>query len=327
MKLVRFIPKCLGIPPRIGVLQKNIVVDLAASFRAYLYARNLSSKEGAYRLADTLLPGKMLEFIENGPLSMEAAHNALQFIKEEGETNVLGEKTTFQDDEVQLLSPIEKSYSLRDFLSFELHLKNARARRGKEVPSVWYEIPIYYKGNVSSIVGPEDAIEWPSYSNFMDYELEMACIIGKSGKNISKEEAEDHIFGYTIMNDFSARDMQFKETEGGLGPAKGKDFATAFGPYIITKDELPDPYHLRMTAKINGELWSDGNSNSMYRKFTDMIAYASQDENISAGDIFGSGTVGNGCGLELGKQLKDGDIIELEIEHLGVLKNQVFTKK
>lgn len=166
-----------------------------------------------------------------------------------------------------------------------------------------------------------------SYSNVMDYELEIACVVGKRGIDLTTEEAEKHIFGYMIYNDFSARDTQLREMEGRLGPAKGKDFCTAMGPYLVTADEIENVYNLRMTAKINGEIWSDGNTSTMYRSFADIISYVSQSETLVPGDILGSGTVGNGCGLELGKFLNDGDVIELEIERLGILRNQVKVKE
>jgi 2-keto-4-pentenoate hydratase/2-oxohepta-3-ene-1,7-dioic acid hydratase in catechol pathway len=217
--------------------------------------------------------------------------------------------------------------NIRDFIAFETHIKNARAKRNSEVPAEWYNLPTYYRGTTSGIIGPDDEVRWPNYTNKLDYELELACIIGKGGENISKANAEDHIFGYTIMNDFSARDIQMREMSIGLGPAKGKDFATALGPYIITKEELGDPYNLKMEAYVNGELWSEGNTGSIYWKFPDMIEYASQSESLLPGDILGSGTVGFGCGLELDKFLKPNDVVELRIEKLGSLINKVVKNK
>jgi 2-keto-4-pentenoate hydratase/2-oxohepta-3-ene-1,7-dioic acid hydratase in catechol pathway len=160
----------------------------------------------------------------------------------------------------------------------------------------------------------------------MDYELELAIVIGKSGKDIPAEKAGEYIAGYMIMNDFSARDAQMKEMKVGLGPAKGKDFATAFGPWLVTPDEISDPYNLKMIARVNGEVWSEGNSKTMFRKFTEIIEYASKSERLVAGDVIGSGTVGTGCGFELGKFLNFGDTVELEIENLGTLRNYIVGK-
>jgi 2-keto-4-pentenoate hydratase/2-oxohepta-3-ene-1,7-dioic acid hydratase in catechol pathway len=162
----------------------------------------------------------------------------------------------------------------------------------------------------------------------MDFELELACIIGKKGKDISHANAEDHIFGYTIYNDFSARDTQMQESAGPLGPAKSKDFddSIVLGPVIVTADELEDPYHLRMQARINGETWCDNNSSTIHWKFSDMIAHISKSETLHPGEVIGSGTVGLGCGLEHLRFLNDGDVVELEIEHIGVISNKVVRR-
>ena len=169
---------------------------------------------------------------------------------------------------------------------------------------------------------------WPDYSNIMDFELELACVIGKKGRDIDKTRADDHIFGYTIYNDFSARDAQMLETPGMLGPAKGKDFddSIILGPVIVTRDELTDPYNLRMQARVNGETWCDSNSNTIYWTFSDMIAHISSSETIYPGEVIGSGTVGLGCGLEHLRFLNDGDVVELEIEHIGVISNKVIRR-
>jgi 2-keto-4-pentenoate hydratase/2-oxohepta-3-ene-1,7-dioic acid hydratase in catechol pathway len=153
----------------------------------------------------------------------------------------------------------------------------------------------------------------------------MAVIIGRRGTDIPEERAREYIFGYTILNDFSARDIQGEEMSVGLGPAKGKDFrtGTVLGPWIVTADELTDPYNLRMTVRVNGEVWSEGHSGTIYWRFEQMIAHASRSETLYPGEVFGSGTVGRGCGLELGRWLKPGDVVELEIEGIGVLRNRV----
>jgi 2-keto-4-pentenoate hydratase/2-oxohepta-3-ene-1,7-dioic acid hydratase in catechol pathway len=175
------------------------------------------------------------------------------------------------------------------------------------------------------VVGHDAEVHWPAYSRIIDYELEIGLVIGRGGKNIAKKDALSHVFGYTIFNDFSARDEQYIEMQGQLGPSKGKDFDTgnSFGPYITTADELGDPQNLRMQARVNGETWSDGNSRSMQHGFADIVAYASVEETIYPGEILGSGTVGGGCGNELGRFMKHGDVIELEVSGIGVLRNRI----
>jgi 2-keto-4-pentenoate hydratase/2-oxohepta-3-ene-1,7-dioic acid hydratase in catechol pathway len=188
--------------------------------------------------------------------------------------------------------------------------------------------PIYYKANRFAVVGHDAEIHWPPYSKLMDYELEMGCVIGTTGRDISREDARSHIFGFTIFNDFSARDTQGMEMESGLGPSKSKDFdnANVLGPWIVTIDEFY-PDDAAMTVRVNGEVRSSGRSNTMTVKFEDLIAFISTSETLHAGEILGSGTVGGGCGLEAGKLLADGDVIELDIEGIGVLRNKVFAAR
>ena len=175
-------------------------------------------------------------------------------------------------------------------------------------------------------MGPDHEVRWPAYSQLMDYELEMGMVLGRTGVNISREGAGDYIFGYTIFNDLSARDTQMIEMVGGLGPTKGKDFdgANVLGPCIVTADEF-DPNNANMRVRVNGELRSEGNSRTMLYRFEDLIAYISRDETLHAGEILCSGTVGGGCGLEQGKFLASGDVVELEIEGIGVLRNRIVS--
>ncbi len=232
--------------------------------------------------------------------------------------------------DVQLLAPLRQPPQIRDFMCFEEHVKNSFAQAAKltgktfEVPEVWYQQPIYYKANRFAVSGPDADVVWPDYSQVMDYELELACVIGVGGRDIPRERAAEHIFGYTIFNDATARDAQLIEMAGQLGPAKGKDFdgANVLGPWIVTADELSDPYSLQMVARVNGEEWSRGNSGSIHHRFEDMIAHVSRAETLHPGEILGSGTVGSGCGLELGRFLADGDVVELEIEGIGILRNR-----
>ena len=160
------------------------------------------------------------------------------------------ETLLYPPDAVRLRAPVPRPFSLRDFFAFEEHVKSDFAKRGEPMPPEWYEIPVYCKGNHQSIIGPDDEVRWPSFTERFDYGLEFACVIGRTGKDISAADARECIAGYTVMNDFSARDIQRKEMRVRLGPAKGKDWATAIGPVLVTPDEIPDPYNLRMTARV-----------------------------------------------------------------------------
>ncbi|PFK32490.1 fumarylacetoacetase [Bacillus cereus] len=233
-------------------------------------------------------------------------------------------------EDVQLCAAIPNPGSIRDFYAFEQHVKTARGRRGLDVVPEWYDIPVFYFTNHRAVIGPEVAVSCPKQSQKLDYELEIACVIGKEGRNISREQAEEYIFGYCIMNDWSARDLQAEEMKVGLGPAKGKDFATSLGAYLVTKEELApyrigERYNLEMTTHVNGELLSKGNFRDIYYTFAEMIERASADVTLYPGDVIGSGTVGTGCILELGteKWLQDGDVVELAITGLGTLRNTV----
>jgi 2-keto-4-pentenoate hydratase/2-oxohepta-3-ene-1,7-dioic acid hydratase in catechol pathway len=230
-------------------------------------------------------------------------------------------------DEVAFLPPV-LPVQYRDCLVFEEHLFNCLRAFGQEdpqLPPVWYDQPIYYKGNRLSFIGHGQDVIWPAYAEHLDIELEMAIVVGKKGKDIKRAEAEDYIFGYTILNDVSARDAQMKEMPGQLGPAKGKDFDTGniLGPFILTADEVAHPVALDMEARVNGERWGGGNSRQMQHDFGRILEHVSASETLYPGEVIGSGTVGTGCGLETGKRLAPGDRFELEIEKIGVLANRI----
>ena len=229
--------------------------------------------------------------------------------------------TRWPIDSLRFLAPIEAG-SLKDFLAFEVHLSNARKRNNMAIPPAWYDLPVYYKGNHRTLGGHDELVYWPRFSEQMDYELELACIIGKEGIDIPVEHADQYIGGYCIMNDWSARDIQMKEMSVGLGPAKGTDFATSMGPWLVAPDEF-DPATARMVARVNGEVWSDGQYSTVHWSFPQMIAHISMDEAVYPGDVLGSGTVGFGCGLEHGRWLQPGNLVELEITGLGVLRNRL----
>jgi fumarylacetoacetate (FAA) hydrolase len=216
--------------------------------------------------------------------------------------------------DVLLRPPVLRPPSVRDFYAFEQHVRKARESRGFEVPPEWYEQPVFYFSNPAAIYGPEDEVPYPHGTEELDYELEVAAIVGGEGA----------IGGFTVMNDWSARDLQRKEMKVGLGPAKGKDFATSLGPIVVTPDEL-DGSDAVMTARVNGEERSRGNLGDMYFSWEQIAAQAALNTRLVVGDVLGSGTVGTGCILELGdgRWLQPGDVVELEVEGIGVLRNTV----
>jgi fumarylacetoacetate (FAA) hydrolase len=233
---------------------------------------------------------------------------------------------------VTLHPPVTRPPTVRDFYAFETHVRNARARRKLEVPAEWYEFPAFYFSNPGSLIGDGAAVKKPASTEALDYELEMACVIGVRARDVPPDRWRSVVAGFTILNDWSARDVQRKEMAIGLGPAKGKDFATSLGPALVTLDELEpkrrgDAYDLAMEARVNGATLSKGNAKDMHYTFGQMIARASQDVYLFPGDVIGSGTMGNGCLLELGPEahawLKPGDEVTLEIEHLGALTNTI----
>ena len=237
-------------------------------------------------------------------------------------------------EEIRYLSPVTNPPTFRDFYAFEQHVKTARSQRNLEMIPEWYEFPVFYFSNPYSFLGHGKDLQKPKYTKELDFELEIACIIGKSGKDIPVEEAEQYIAGYSILNDWSARDVQRREMKVGLGPAKGKDFATGLGPYMVTPDELDHlrknkSYDMAMKAFKNGIEISSGNFSDISFSFAEMIARASQGVYLNPGDIIGSGTVGTGCILELKAEntngwLKAGDTVRLEIDHLGILENKII---
>jgi fumarylacetoacetate (FAA) hydrolase len=216
--------------------------------------------------------------------------------------------------DVDFRAPILRPPSLRDFYAFEQHVKTARAARGLEVPQEWYELPVFYFSNPAAIYGPGDGIPAPPDTNELDYELEVAAIIG----------AEGDIAGFTIMNDWSARDLQRAEMRVGLGPSKGKDFATSLGPIVVTPDEF-DGTSGTMIARVNGEERSRGELGDMHHSWAAIVAHAARNTRLLPGDVLGSGTVGTGCILEHGdgRWLQSGDVVELEVDGIGVLRNTV----
>lgn len=236
----------------------------------------------------------------------------------------------------RFLPPILRPSAFRDFYAFEQHVRTARARRGEDMNPAWYEIPVFYFSNPNCFIGDNDSVFAPAGSTELDYELEIGVVIGKRCRNVAPAQAWNCVAGFTIINDLTARDLQRAEMSVGLGPAKGKDFATGVGPVLVTRDEFADKISseavtLGMHARVNGRELSRGNSSLLHHTFPRMIAYASRDADLFPGDVIGSGTVGLGCILELGPEntggwLKAGDLVELEIERLGVLRTRITAR-
>lgn len=301
MRLVTF-RHAQGTQDRLGVAEAGEVVDLTA-----LAER---SPDGVPRD----VAGGLLGLLRSWEAGLSWARSAL-------ETGAGDPDLRLPLSAVRLRSPLPRPNSLRDFMLVEEHVKNSFP----VVPPEWYEIPVYWKGNCDTVFGPEDTVPWPGYTDKLDYELEIAAIIGRRAYQVNAGDAAACIAGYTIFNDWSARDIQFREMKVGLGPGLGKDFATSLGPCMVTADAI-DIASAPMAARVNGEIWSQGTLGAMRLTFPEVIEHLSQEQPLQPGDVLGSGTVGRGCGLELDRWLRPGDVIELEVGGIGVLRNRVGSK-
>ena len=317
-----------SIQPRFGFKKDKYIVDV---LHAAIWANESKGNSSFLEIPSTL---KMaLDNWRTNFVKLKELDDCLPDINIQSHS--VGEKPiAFLMNEVQLLAPVPDPQSFRDFYAFEQHVRAARKLRGLEMHPDWFRIPIFYFSNPAAIYGHGSEIPYPRKTNELDFELEFAIIIAGAGSDIPSKDSDRHIAGYTICNDWSARDLQREEMAMSLGPAKGKDFATSFGPYMVTPDELEDAWdengklNLRMTCHVNGTLISDGNTNDLYHPFKDMIERASMNTKLLSGDYLGSGTVGTGCILELrpentGGWIKKGDVVTLEVKRLGVLENKI----
>jgi 2-keto-4-pentenoate hydratase/2-oxohepta-3-ene-1,7-dioic acid hydratase in catechol pathway len=316
---------------RLGALTDDDrqVLDLQAA------AALLATEDPAYT--------SMLALIDAGPAALDAARELADTAQQKGA------ETAFTNAaDLRLHAPLPNPRRLRDCTCFLQHLRNARTVRytrlaareddpeaamerfraagALDVPPEWEAAPVYLNSNHLSIIGPGDDVIWPDEARRMDYELEWAVVTGSGGHDIRAEHAAKHFFGFTIFNDVSARDIQAIEIRTGAGmggPGKDFDAGNVMGPCIVTADEFTDPYTLDMAARINGEEWSRGNTSMMDHRFEDVLAHLSRSQSVHPGEIFGSGTVPSGCGLEHNRYLSDGDTIELEVAGIGILKNRI----
>jgi len=303
MRICRFVDAAGGAGARVGYLDGEVVVPVADG-------------EGPAGLAAVL--------------DLAAAANADPELR----PRAVGDPVPLA--EARLLAPVAEPPSIRDFYAFEQHVRTARSRRGLEMHPDWYELPVFYFSNPAAVLGPGDPVAAPPRSAELDYELEVACVLGRGGANLRLEDADQAIAGFMVMNDWSARDVQRREMALSMGPVKGKDFATSLGPTLVTAAEFA-PGGLRevpsavMTARVNGAEWSRADLDGLWWSFAEMLVYASEAAPVRRGDVLGSGTCGTGCILELSlvhgaerfPYLQPGDEVELEVAGLGVLANRV----
>lgn len=304
------------------------IVDVAATLSALLVEREGADVERASEYAASALPGSTVALLGTWLRSrrlldelvgaLESGEVALDAVGPLGPVSVAR-------SEVDLLSPVDRPPSVRDFFAFETHMKNALGNLGLDVPEAWYEAPSHYVTRSASVFGADEPGAWPSYTEMLDFELEFGIVIGRRGSNIPEEHAWDHIAGFTIFNDLSCRDVQRREMATRVGPAKTKGFdrATGLGPYLVTADEFARPFTQDMRAFVNGELWSEGSSGTIYWSVEQLVAHAAKSETLVPGDVLGSGTVGTGAGIELDKWLRPGDTVRLEIDGIGALETRV----
>lgn len=312
----------LGPLERVGALTAaGTLVDVTLA-----YARSLDGRvdpQRALALAEAVVPPDLLVILENGEVGSDAVAAAIDEVAGAavGEQDSLGRTLVHDPAAVRLLAPIPRPTSIRDCSAYELHVANAT--RGN-VPKRWYEIPAYYKGNPHSVIGTDEDVVVPASTSKLDYELEYAAVIGRRGRDLDERQSLAAIAGYLVFNDISARDLQFREMSIGLGPAKGKDLDgfNVLGPYLVTPDEWDPNGSHTMRALVDGEEWSSGSTDSIYFPVERIVSHISRDETLVVGDVIGTGTVGGGSGLEVGRYPQAGSVVEIEVEGLGRLRNR-----
>jgi 2-keto-4-pentenoate hydratase/2-oxohepta-3-ene-1,7-dioic acid hydratase in catechol pathway len=306
-----------GPVPRLVVVKpdEGRVVDLVSAEKLRLMRKGATSA-GALLRASGLFPGSMAQAISTGSAFLESAAETVA---------ATGDDASIEFSNVEWIAAVDPPM-LRDCFAFVAHLEAYYRGVGQEISPVHYRQPGYYKGTNARCFGHEARIPWPHYSDFVDYECEIGFVVGRECHNVDPDEAGKAIFGLTIFNDYSARDCQTDELTMSMGPTKCKDFANGIGPWVTTIDEFDDLSALEMTVRINDKECGRGISSGMQWLPEELLAYISQGDVVQPGDVFGSGTVGNGCGLESGVRVKPGDVIALEISGIGVLR-QVLGQK
>ncbi len=309
--------------PRLGVLDGDAVVEPGPVLRADEQLRNgAAAVERAPAVAD-----EMVAFFESGEAGQGNAQRALDVSRthrERGNRLVDGDgnPVVHEIGDVRLLAPVPRPRRVRDYFTYPAHATGA----GWEVPPAFEAMPICYKCNIETIIGPGEPLLWPSYTDQVDFEMELGFFTSAGGRNLTPGEAQGRIAGVTIFNDVSARDIQVFEMSFSLGPSKGKDFCNAMGPCVLTMDEV-DEWSVEMSARVNDELWASGSTAQRQFSFAEVLAWASLDEDVYPGEFFAVGTVGGGCGFELDRWIQPGDVVELEASGIGVLRNPVGAKQ
>jgi 2-keto-4-pentenoate hydratase/2-oxohepta-3-ene-1,7-dioic acid hydratase in catechol pathway len=314
----------LGRLRRTGAIHGDAIIDLALA-RAALLAS--TGRPRALVIGEAEVPADMLELLRGGEWALDAAREAVEHVATDGVEDLGGATVRHPASAVRLLAPLPRPNSLRDFLVIEEHLRNARRGLGsdEQPPLEWYKLPAHYKGNPDAIYGPEDEVPYPAFTDKLDYELEICAVVGRAGRRVRAGEATPYIAGFTLYNDWSARDMQAREGSVGIGPGISKDLGSSLGPCIVTADAW-DRDTARLQARIDGERWSDGTLAAMHFSFEDIIEFVTMEATIQPGDLLGSGTIGLGCGLEQNRFLTPGSVVELEAEGIGVLRNRLAAK-
>lgn len=320
MRLVTYVP--VASPwsgARLGVLHGSMVVDPARVLRAERIMRaGTAAVDGA-----VTVPTEMVAFFEGGDEARGSAEQALTLAAEAAArgdelTDLDGRPAVRDIGHVTLLAPVPRPRRIRDYLTYRGHATGS----GLDVPPAFAAMPICYKCNVETVIGPEEPLLWPSYTAQLDFELELGFFTSGGGRDLTRAEAARRIAGVTIFNDVSARDIQFFEMSLAIGPSKGKDFCTAMGPCVLTIDEV-DEWAMELTASVNGEVWASGTTSDRQFSFAEVLAWASLDEPVYPGEFFAVGTVAGGCGLELDRWIRPGDVVALEATGIGVLRNPV----
>lgn len=313
----------LGLIPRVvaevGDSQSGTprLVDVTAA--GELWWADQGSGDAA-RWAVATFPPELTALLRGGRRALTMAAEAIELASNQQPNQLApsGSRLVYRPDEVERL-PLLRPPLLRDFYTFEEHAAAGARRRDEAIPEPWYRRPVYYKGNPATLLAPGAEVPWPAYTDLLDYELEVACVLLSGGRDLSLEEAAQAIAGYAVFCDFSARDIQADEMKVRLGPAKSKDFASGLGPWLVTADELGDPSQLTASAFLNGERVAQARLGAARWSFAEMVSYASGAEPLEAGEVLASGTVGGGSGQERNRFLEPGDRIECELEGAGRL--------
>ncbi|MFJ2134659.1 fumarylacetoacetate hydrolase family protein [Streptomyces sp. NPDC087845] len=321
MRLVTFRTGAGG--PRFGVLDGETVVEPGPVLQG---EQRLRSGRTAVQRAPEVAT-EMVAFFASGDNGLAHARLALDVARAwSGRGDTLtgedGAPVVHAIGDVRLLAPVPRPRRIRDYLTYTQHATGA----GLAVPEAFAAMPICYKCNVETIIGPDEELLWPSYTDQLDFELEIGFFTSGGGRDLTQREAQRRIAGITIFNDVSARDIQAFEMSLNIGPSKGKDFCTAMGPCVLTMDEV-DEWSIAMSARVDGEVWASGTSRERQFSFADVLAWASLDEEVHPGEFLAVGTVGGGCGLELDRWIQPGDVVELEVSGVGVLRNVVGSKR